>query len=154
MRQTALTMLAGTALGAVVVFCVEWHRPPCATGEPRVGRYLPPDPGCDAIRHRLIVKDRLARRIIVERIALLEAAELFRAANGDDGLVALARGIPGHSIREKLCIQVINYVFSVENDMARDGEPLPSGPRWSAVLRAEFDRRRAAGEFPPEPGMY
>jgi hypothetical protein len=110
------------------------------------------DPGAEAsvIRQRILIKRQLAERVLTERIPLLEAAELFRQANGPDGLDGLARSrVPGRSVREKLCRQVIGYVEMAEEDRAAAGRARPH-PLVSGVLRAELERRIAAGEFPPD----
>jgi hypothetical protein len=154
LRQNVLAILVGTALGTAAVCGIEWRNPSAADRDQQIYRISSPAPEADAARRRIGVKNNLARRIIAERIALLEAVDLFYDANGEDGINAVARSIPGHSIREKLCRQVIGYVGSVETELEREGGTGLSDPRWSAVLRAEFDRLLAAGEFPPEPGEY
>jgi hypothetical protein len=109
-------------------------------------------PEVAVLERRIRVKNQLARRVVAERTPLLEAAEWFQQANGEDGMEALIRAMAGRSVREKLCRQVVCFVVDVEEEMEQEGY-VPTGPRVSLELRAEFDRLLAAGAFPPEPGM-
>jgi hypothetical protein len=103
-----------------------------------------------AIERRTLAKRQLAFRIVAERTPLLEAAEMFRRANGEDGMDRLARNIAmTGSIREKLCRQVIEYVFVAEAEMESAGHA-PIDPPLSALFRDELDHRLVAGEFAPE----
>jgi hypothetical protein len=109
-----------------------------------------PSPEQMAFEQRALVRAHLARRVVAERIPLLEAAELFGQANGEAGMANLVRFMPGRSVREKLCRQVVDYVAAAEDEMARGGH-VWTGPRLSEQFRGELDRRLAAGEFPPDP---
>ncbi|MBN9120059.1 MAG: hypothetical protein J0I06_12995 [Planctomycetes bacterium] len=154
MRLMTLVVL-GAAVAAAAAISLCQHLRPAGTGCPQRQRptelVLPVSPEVTAIERRTLVKCQLARRAVTERTSLLAAAEWFEQVNGEDGMEALVRTIPGRSVREKLCRQVIVYVISAEDEMEREGA-LPTGPRASEELQAEFDRRLAAGEFPPEPG--
>jgi len=112
---------------------------------------LPAPPEIAEIEQRTRVKYHLARRVVEEHIPLLEAIKLFDAANGEDGTVCLTLSVPGRSVWEKRCRQVILYALSVENDMESRGH-VWTGVRVSKELQADLDRRLAAGEFPPESG--
>jgi hypothetical protein len=143
MRQSIIPLLVFVTLAAALLLCVERRKP-----APRPEWALESNPaGHEAVaaQRRSLMLHRLARRIIAERIPLLEAAELFREANGKAGLEALVRAMPGRSLREKLCRQVIHFVVA-ETEAA-------TAPRVSEALQDELDRRLVAGEFPPEPGM-
>jgi hypothetical protein len=107
-------------------------------------------PESQVIVARTVVKNQLARRVSVERMPLLDAVESFRRANGEDGLECVTRGLPGRSVQEKLCRQVIRYVSAAEAEMRAEGWT-SDAPGYAAELEAEFERRLAAGEFPPEP---
>ncbi|MBN9120060.1 MAG: hypothetical protein J0I06_13000 [Planctomycetes bacterium] len=124
----------------------------CGGRAQTTARHGPAPPEAAMLEQRSRVKFALARRLIAERPPLLAAAEWFEQVNGEDGTETLVRSVPGRSVREKLCRQVILYVIAVEGELRREGS-LPTGPRASEELQAEFDRRLAAGEFPPEPGM-
>jgi hypothetical protein len=143
-------MLAATLVGVGVLLYLEYRRPsPGRTA--RWTELSPPNEGL-VIQHRVIAKNQLARRIVAERIPLLEAAEMFRQMNGEEGM-ALVTSVPGgRSVREKLCRQVIRYVSVAETDLENEGQ-IVTGPRVSDALKDELDRRIAAGEFPPEPGI-
>ena len=149
MRSTALAILAGIVLGTGAILCLESRAPRSVVRSrwPRVNQDAPPE-SVAALR-RTESKTHLARRVVVEQIPLLTAAEMFRQINGDEGMRLLALAVEGCSDRERLCRQVIGYVIAAEAQMEREGSPVPE-PRTSAVLRAEFDRRLAAGEFLPE----
>lgn len=108
----------------------------------------PAPPEAHASSCRVTLKNQLIRRVLAERMSLLSAAELFRHANGDDGMAGLVRGLPGRSVREKLCYQVVRYAITVEAEMRDEGRE-PNG--WGGELEAEFERRCATGDFPPEP---
>lgn len=109
---------------------------------------IPSPPEVEAIQRRCLIKRDLARRIIAERLPLLQAAELFREVNGEDGLHTLALTGLDRSINELLCRQVIEYLATEEREMEQAG-CVWTGTRWSEELRQDFDRRMAAGEFPP-----
>lgn len=108
----------------------------------------PAPPESLAMQQRWRVKSDLARRIITERIPLLEAAKLFGEVNGEDGLQNLTLAHPERSVHELLCRQAVGYVEAEERQMEREGYTF-GDPRVSRELRREFDRRMAAGEFPP-----
>lgn len=130
---------------------VAWaHRTPPARTGAAPGRFSPPTPEAEASACRSSVKHQLIRQVLDGRMPLLDAAELFRRANGDDGLTSLVRGLPGRSVREKLCYQVVRYALAAETDIRASGHE-PNG--WGTELEAEFALRCATGEFPPEPGM-
>jgi len=112
----------------------------------------PVPPEATAIGRRTDAKLQLARRLIIERLPLLDVAEQFAVVNGEYGMRDLIVGGQGRSVREKLCRQVIVYVILVEEEMKEEGHSW-SGPRVSEELQRELDRRLAAGEFPPEPEM-
>lgn len=153
MRSVTFTLPAVV----IVMLAVLLVRPDCGTSprwakrEPVSNLLSPVPPETLAMQERWRVKYDLARRIIAERIPLLEAVELFRRANGEDGLHNLAVSHPGQSIHVLLCRQVIEFVATKERDMAEEGHSL-TGPRVSECLRREFDWRTAAGEFPSEAG--
>lgn len=139
--------LAAALTGLVAV---AWaHRTPPARHGATVSRVHPAGPEAEASSRRAAVKHQLTRRVLAERMPLPAAAELFRRANGDDGIANLALGLPGRSLRERLSLQVVKYALAVEAEMRAEGHE-PNG--WAAELEAEFLRRQAAGEFPPEPG--
>ena len=151
MRLTALTVLCATF--AVVELLLLCSRPTPAVNPRRMTTLLEPSPPEVAVlERRMRVKSQLARRIVAERTLLLEAAEWFRQANGEDGVESLIRTMAGRSVREKLCRQVVIFVADAEHDMEQEGNA-PTGPRVSLELQAEFDQLLAAGAFPPEPGM-
>jgi hypothetical protein len=102
------------------------------------------------MQKRWRIRRDLTQQILRERIALLDAAELFRQANGEDGMLNLILTGPGQSVREKLCWQVISSVSDMESEWEREGR-LFTGPRLSEEMQAELARRRAGGEFPPDP---
>lgn len=151
MQIVALKPLC-VAVALTGVIAITWvHRTPPTRPAAREF-HCPAPPEVQSTSRRLVVKEQLARRVVMERMALLEAAELFRRANGEDGLAALARGGPGRSVREKLCRQVVAYAVGAEAEMRAEGY---TSCVWgvAADLEAEFQRRLAAGDFPPEPGM-
>jgi hypothetical protein len=139
---------------AVVMLAVLLVRPDCgpagcrAKREPVSKLLSPVPPESLAIQERWRVKRDLARRVIAERIPLLESAALFRRANGEDGLQNLAAIHPGESLHKLICRQVIDYVDTREREMEQEGHTW-TGPRVSECLRREFDLRAAAGEFSP-----
>lgn len=145
-----LACLVIAAAGAALCFHGR-SAPPGGGRAQRTNLVHPASPECEIMHRRGLVKCRLARRIAAERTPLPVAVEWFDRANGDDGMEALARFVPGRSVREKLCRQVIEYVVLAEAEWQQEGGSLPE-PRASAELQAELDRRLAAGEFPPEPG--
>jgi hypothetical protein len=150
-RTTALAILVGTVLGSGAILCLEVLVPASKTRLAR-SNVIPPSPEVVAIQHRLELKCRLARQLVFDPVPLLSAAEMFRAANGEGGMDVLVQAVPGRSVREKLCRQVIHFVSGAEWEMACEGRSLPD-PRASAALQAELDRLLAAGELPPEPGL-
>lgn len=107
-------------------------------------------PEAAAIEQRTLAKRQLARRLLAERTPLLDAAELFNLVNGEEGTLHLTRSVPGRSLREKLCRQVISYVECAERDMECEGYPRAAVP-VSDELQRELDRRLAAGEFAADP---
>jgi hypothetical protein len=137
---------------AVLMIAVLLVRPDCgpagcrAKREPVSSLLSPIPPESLAIQERWRVKRDLARRVIAERIPLLEAAALFRRANGEDGLQNLALTYPGESLHRLICRQVLDYVETLEREMEQEGHTW-TGPRVSECLRREFSRRTAAGEF-------
>lgn len=151
MQIVALKPLcAVVALTGAVAVAWAYRAPAPARPVPHESQLCPAPPEAQASWQRGRVKRQLARRVIAERIPLPEAAELFRRANGEDGLVVLARGTSGRSMREKLCHQVIMYTAEAEAEMRAEGW---TSCAWdTAELEADFKRRLAAGEFPPEPG--
>jgi hypothetical protein len=153
MRVEALKLLAGVAVAGAALLVREYRQPPPVRTEARSSfMVLSAPPEVAVLVQRAHAKSRLARRVIAERTPLLDAAELFRRANGEDGMLALVDMVEGRSVREKLCRQVIYYVAGAENEMEHEGR-VRTGPRVSAELQAELDRRLAAGELPPEPEM-
>jgi hypothetical protein len=140
---------AGSAVGFVFLAGSNCGPGPRAADRSTSGQ--PPPEEVLAAQRRSRVKIELAQRIVVERLGLLEAAELFRLANGDAGLRNLTCApVPGRSAREKLCEQVISWVELAESDLADAGHRIPE-PRPSELLRAELECRIRAGEFPPDP---
>jgi hypothetical protein len=137
--------------GVVTLFCV-YRAPTHAGRNPHAERGLRVPEEVEVIERRTRVKNQLTRRVIADRTPLLEAAEWFRLANGEDGMDDTIRCIKGRSAREKLCRQVILFVAGNEAEMEREGHS-PSAPRVSVELSAELDRLLAAGALPPEPGV-
>ena len=150
MRVEALMLPAVVAIAGAALVLGRYREPPVRTepGSFDLVEFAPPEVA--VLGERTHLKSRLARRVIAERTPLLEAAELFRRANGEGGMQTLVNSVPGRSLREKLCRQVIFYVTTAEVEMERQGRARP-GPLVSAALQAEFDRRLAAGGFPPDP---
>jgi hypothetical protein len=148
MRQSLLVLVTCSGLGAGLVSCLEWRRPPDVV--PRSELLQTSTPDYDAFVLRCDAKRVLARRIIAERIPLGPAADLFFEANGERGRSLVARAGRGRSFREKQCRQVIDFVCVAEAEMAEEGTP-PVDPPVSAVLQNELDRMLAAGELPPDP---
>lgn len=146
---TLKPLCIAAVLTGLVAVAWAYRTPPVRHGT-ATGRVSPAAPEAEASSCRSVVKHQLIRQVLAGRVPLLDAAELFRRANGGDGLVGLVRGMPGRSVREKLCYQVIRYALAAETEMLADGHE-PNG--WRTELEAEFVRRNAAGEFPPEPGM-
>jgi hypothetical protein len=145
------TLAAPVVIAGVILYF--WD----SRGAPRTERtrshaeQLPPE--VEATNRRTAVKNHLARRAVIERQSLLEVAELFDQVNGEEGTKILMRPtLPGRSIREKLCRQVIAFVRIAEHNLQNEGHS-SSEPLLSVAMQAELDRRLAAGEFPPEPGM-
>ena len=152
MQIVALKPLcAVVALTGAVAVAWAYRAPAPARPVPHESLLCPVPSEAQASLYRMRVKSLLARRVLAERIPLLEAAELFRRANGEDGLAALVRSTPGRSVREKLCRQVISYAAVAEAEMRTEG---CTSCVWgvAADLEADFNRRLTAGEFPPEPG--
>ena len=153
MRITILEILAAAAALVVAIVLFSAPRAPTHAGRtPQRDGFIPAPAEVEAIDSRLRAKNQLARRIATERMPILKAAELFRQANGEDGLAALVYSVPGRSVREKLCRQVIDFVRAAERDFQREGHPL-STPHVSVELQADLDRLLVAGELPPEPGV-
>ena len=153
MRSTVLAISAAAAVAVGLICSWEHWRPPVRSRVPQDPTVLIETP--DEVRllqYRSQAKARLAQRVIAERIPLPEAAELFREANGEAGMANLRCGMYGRSVREKLCRQVIMFVAAAEYEMELAGQS-GARPPVSGVLREELDRRLAAGEFPPEPGV-
>ena len=148
MRLILLTVLGASTLVVGMILL-----PPRAEA-PRRGSWLvaPSPPEVALLDNRLRVKNQMARRIVVDRTPLLEAAEWFRQVNDEDGIEGLIRTTPGRSVREKLCRQVIRFVVTAEEEMGQEGYSL-SASSASAELSAELDRLLVAGALPPEPGM-
>jgi hypothetical protein len=145
----ALLVFAGLAIGSL--FCLDYRKPRSARRPaPPIFGVQPPPPEAVVLERRTRAKSLLARRVIAERIPLLDAAEMFREANGEEGMRLVAT-VRGRSVREKLCRQVISFVCGAETEMEEDGHT-PAGSRASVVLEKELGLRIAAGEFPPDPG--
>jgi hypothetical protein len=151
MRLSDLAPAAFVVLAAGALFGPACRKPTAAPlVVPSSEIALEPPPEVVAIQRRTLAKRQLAFRIIAERTALLEAAEMFRLANGEDGMDCLARnGTQECSIREKLCRQVIEYVSVAEAELESAGQA-PIGPPLSALFQDELDCRLAAGAFGPE----
>jgi hypothetical protein len=153
----SVTFTLPTAI-IVVVIGVLLVRPNCgSSGRAKEERgrvswvVSPAPPETIEKQQRWRIKRDLTRRIMNERISLLEAAELFREANGEDGMYSLTLSNPNRSLRELLCRQVIDYVVTVEREWECEGR-VCSGTRLSEELQHELDQRIAAGEFPPASG--
>lgn len=146
------TLIAPVAIAGVILFFWD-DRLGSRAESTRPETVLSAPPEVETANRRTAVKCHLARRAVVERQSLLELAELFDQVNGEEGTrILLLHSMPGRSIREKLCRQVITFVRIAERDLQEEGHSLAE-PLLSTTLQDEFDRRRAAGEFPPEPGM-
>jgi hypothetical protein len=151
MRLSDFATVAFVVLAVGVLLCPACRKPPAQPRPaPASETVSEPPPVLTTIESRTVAKRQLAHRVIAERIPLLEAAEMFRLANGEDGMQRLTWQITmGATMRERLCRQVIAYVSGVEDDMEAAGHA-PTNPPVSALLQAELDRRLAAGEFAPE----
>jgi hypothetical protein len=151
MRQTILTILAATLVGAgLIATCRQIHtRTPSPSHEEPVVLDQPAPPESFAIQQRTLAKRQITRRLIAERIPLLDAAEMFRQANGEEGMKYLRFGALGGSIREKLCRQVIDYVLVIERESQGATQPVPDIPVADA-LQAELNHLLAVGELSPE----
>src|SRR4051794_13104229 len=110
MRVTIFEVLGVFAVLGVILFAREYRAAPLAGHDLRANLVHPVSPEADVIQRRALVKNQLARRVAAERTPLLTAAEWFGQANGEDGTETLVRGMPGRSVREKLCRQVILFV--------------------------------------------
>jgi hypothetical protein len=150
MRVSKCLILLFATMAVGLLLCLKFPRPrTAAQGSPYSTLLSPPPPEVEEVVRRLRTKRLLARRVIEEKVPLLEAAELFRAANGERGMRTLL-AIPGRSERERLCRQVIIYVAQREEELKAEGQT-PAEPAASVLLERELTRRMAAGEFPPEP---
>jgi hypothetical protein len=145
-----LKLLGAVLVVATVTVVVRDSRSAARARRPVIERVSPPPPEVAEFEQRTRVKSHLARRIIAERIPLLEAVELFAEVNGEEGTASLILSVPGRSVREKLCRQVILYVVATENEMEKQGH-VWTGTRASEELQAERDRLLAAGALPPDP---
>jgi hypothetical protein len=145
-------ILVGVAAGAAGFLVAAFREPTPGPREAQGDRATRTPHEVKVMQLRTQAKHDLARRVIAERTALLVAAEEFYTANGDEGMLNLLRTVPGRSVREKLCRQVIAYVRASECEMEREGHRW-TDPRPSASLQRELDELLAAGKLPPEPGM-
>ena len=154
MRSATFTLPTAIVVMVIGVLLVRPNcGPSCRTKreqEPVSSLLAPAPPETLVLRERWRIKKDLARRITAERIPLLEAAELFREANGEDGLHYLSLSNPNHSLHELLCRQVIDYVAAAEREMEAEGRTW-IGTRVSEELQRELDLRIAAGQFPRPP---
>lgn len=150
MKIAILKLLGAALVVATVTVAIRDSRSAALARRGANDRRTPVPPEVTVMEQRSRVKNHLARRVIEQRVPLPEAIKLFDAANGEDGTVSLILSVPGRSVREKLCRQVILYVISVENDMENRGHAW-TGPRVSEELQAELDRLLASGAFSSEP---
>lgn len=91
------------------------------------------------------VKRVIARRVFHERLSLLAAAELFREANGREGLARLRATHLSGTLQEHLCRQVIAFIGPLEAEQAGRERPPEAG--YTAGLETELNRLLAAGAF-------
>ena len=106
-------------------------------------RLTPPDRGVESVTASNLAKRLAAQRVFNERLPLLAAAELFREASGTEGLMRLGAATGAGTLRERLCRQVIQYVYTIETGHGLTGRP----PEWSysAELWSELECLLAAG---------
>lgn len=149
MKIVVLKLLCAVLVVATVATTVRNFRSAAHSRRPVITHCSAPPPEIAEMQQRIRIKNDIARRVIEQRIPLPEAIKLFDAVNGGDGTTNAILFLPGCSMRERLCRQVILYVRSVETEMEKEGHVWP-GQRVSDELQADFDRRLAAGEFPPE----
>lgn len=150
MKTAVLQLSCAVLVAAMVAATVRDFHSAARSRRPVITPSSAAAPEIAEMQQRIRIKNDIARRVIEQRIPLPEAIKLFDTVNGGDGTANVILFLPGRSMRERLCHQVILYVRSVESEMERGGH-VWSDPRASDELQADFDRRLAAGEFPPEP---
>lgn len=147
MRKSAIAAVGVgvvLALGVSAVCRDAARRPSAQRYEQQYGTNAAPEDILGPLHASSRAKREAALRVIRERLPLLEAAGLFRAANGSAGLQRLRTALPGETVLEQLCRQVISYVAAIE---AEPTGPVPEGPAYTPVLAGELEQLRADGQL-------
>lgn len=145
MRKFAIVVIGGVFALGVGAVCRDAVRRPPSPQQPHQCPGLPPDRSLDPLHASSRAKRDAAFRVIRDRLSLLEAAELFRVANGPEGVKRLNL-LPGRTIRERLCRQVIWYVTVIEAERTGAGEGTHEASHVASLMK-ELERLQAADEL-------